>query len=87
MDGSKAVITNLECLEIPPFAEMLQGYGKYYPYDLTFENAMRNPIVILHSSGSTGRPETVIPLIDYLLAGRNPQAHRHDSRHVCNNRQ
>ena len=45
---------HLESVEVPSLDEMLEGNGQKYPYNETFENAKRNPIVILHSSGSTG---------------------------------
>ena len=45
---------NLESVEVPSLEEMLEGDSQQYQYNEIFESAERNPIVILHSSGSTG---------------------------------
>jgi hypothetical protein len=41
---------------VPSFEEMLDGgtTTEPYPYKKTFEEAKNNPIIVLHSSGSTG---------------------------------
>lgn len=46
-----------EFVAVPAFQEMLDGDGKStpYPYEKTFEEARNDPIIVLHSSGSTGR--------------------------------
>lgn len=45
---------DLQSIEVPSFDQMLLLNPKLYPYPYTFEEAMRHPILILHSSGSTG---------------------------------
>jgi len=45
---------DLRCFQVLSFEEMLLANAEPYPYDYTFEEAARKPILILHSSGSTG---------------------------------
>jgi len=44
----------LEILEIPSLAEMLESETGMYPYNKTFEEAEDEVSVIIHSSGTTG---------------------------------
>ena len=44
---------NLESVELPSLEEMLEEQSQKYPFEEDFKSAKRNPIVILHSSGST----------------------------------
>ena len=39
---------------VPPFQVMLDSQSERYPYEKSFEEARNDPIVVLHSSGSTG---------------------------------
>ena len=45
---------DLELLAVASLHDMLQGQCKHYPYNPTFTEARWNPVLILHSSGSTG---------------------------------
>jgi acyl-coenzyme A synthetase/AMP-(fatty) acid ligase len=45
---------DIDCVEIPSFKEMMQSQSPPYRFDKTFDDARNEPIVILHSSGSTG---------------------------------
>ena len=47
-------LINLESAEVPSLERMFETEGHQYPYNETYESAKRNPIVVLHSSGSTG---------------------------------
>ena len=47
-------LTNLESAEVPTLEKMFEDESHQYPYNETFESAKGNPIVVLHSSGSTG---------------------------------
>ena len=38
---------------------LLKAHSKVFPFDVTFEEAIRQPILVLHSSGSTGPPKPV----------------------------
>ncbi|KAL2288752.1 hypothetical protein FJTKL_03420 [Diaporthe vaccinii] len=53
--------SSTEFQAVPPFQEMLDGDGNTtpYPYGKTFEEARDDPIVVLHSSGSTGLPKPI----------------------------
>jgi acyl-coenzyme A synthetase/AMP-(fatty) acid ligase len=52
---------NFKCLIKPSLDEMLKGDGKAFSYEeRTFEKAKNNPVVVLHSSESTGIPKSVV---------------------------
>lgn len=59
MKPLQAMAPSTEFQAVPPFQEMLDGDGNTtpYPYVKTFEEARNDPIVVLHSSGSTGKAE------------------------------
>ena len=40
---------------VPSFDEMLNSTVEHYPYDKEFSEAKDDPVVVLHSSGSTGK--------------------------------
>ncbi|KAI1774063.1 acetyl-CoA synthetase-like protein [Hypoxylon cercidicola] len=44
---------------IPTFEEMLSTSPVSYPYTKSFEDAKNDPVVVLHSSGSTGIPRPI----------------------------
>ena len=44
----------VELFEVPSFSDMIDVKAETFPYEETFEEAVNNPIVVLHSSGSTG---------------------------------
>lgn len=39
---------------VPSFQVMFENQADHYPYEKSFEEARNDPIVVLHSSGSTG---------------------------------
>lgn len=43
---------------VPSFQVMLDSQPEHYPYEKSFEEARNDPIVVLHSSGSTGETPT-----------------------------
>ena len=45
----------MQVLSIPELAELLVGNYSHYPYEKTFEKAHSDPVVCLHTSGSTGK--------------------------------
>ena len=59
--GVESAMQTLECLHVPSLEEMLEARTEDFPYSEEFDEARRNPIVILHSSGSTGRPLLISP--------------------------
>ena len=46
---------NLQTSMIQSLDEMLQDYDKHYPYEKKFADVRWDPVLILHSSGSTGK--------------------------------
>ncbi|KAI9705314.1 MAG: putative NRPS-like protein biosynthetic cluster [Bogoriella megaspora] len=55
----RAELSGLETFEIPPFQEMMDAKSDPFPYKKRFEDSVNNPIVVLHSSGSTGIPKPI----------------------------
>ncbi|KAI1117615.1 acetyl-CoA synthetase-like protein [Nemania sp. NC0429] len=55
----QALAPALEGRTIPSFREMMEGSYRPYPYNKSFEEARDDPIVVLHSSGSTGLPKPI----------------------------
>ena len=45
----------IETDDVPSFEELINSISKPVPYDKTFEEAINDPVVVLHSSGSTGQ--------------------------------
>lgn len=43
---------------IPSFHDMLASTPKYYLYEKEFDQAVNEPLLVLHSSGSTGTIHT-----------------------------
>lgn len=56
----EGIKSGLRTLTSPPFQEMLETEHKQFTYEKrSFEEARDNPIVVLHSSGSTGIPKPI----------------------------
>ncbi|KAH8803696.1 hypothetical protein F5884DRAFT_904184 [Xylogone sp. PMI_703] len=51
---------NVRILEIPTVEELLTNKYPNYPYNKTFEEARRDPLIVLHTSGTTGLPKPII---------------------------
>lgn len=51
----KADFNELESFTVEGFEDMLRGQSKPYPYEVTFAEARWDPVLVLHSSGSTGK--------------------------------
>ncbi|KAI9818373.1 MAG: putative NRPS-like protein biosynthetic cluster [Pycnora praestabilis] len=58
----------LEVFTIPSFDEMLEGLRKPYGYEKTYTEARMDPVVICHTSGSTGAPKPIVLVNGYLAA-------------------
>ncbi|TGO50943.1 hypothetical protein BOTNAR_0374g00130 [Botryotinia narcissicola] len=58
----------LHVLTIPSIEELLNTTYEYFPYGKTFEEAKAEPLVALHTSGTTGLPKPVIFTHDYAVA-------------------
>ncbi len=60
IDGICATNPGLRLMAISSLDDLLEAQGEIYPFNLTFDQAVWRPIVVLHSSGSTGFPKPVI---------------------------
>jgi len=60
VDGICTATPDLRRMEISSLNELLRAHAGSFPFHLTFDQAVRQPIVILHSSGSTRLPEPVV---------------------------
>lgn len=47
--------SDLQIFALPSLDRMLDGHSAPYPYEENFDDVRWNPILMLHSSGSTGR--------------------------------
>ncbi|KUJ17080.1 putative NRPS-like enzyme [Mollisia scopiformis] len=56
----QAAVYGLQCEQLPSLDELLVATPAEYPYNLKYEDIYREPILILHFSGSTGQPKPVI---------------------------
>ncbi|KAF2811145.1 acetyl-CoA synthetase-like protein [Mytilinidion resinicola] len=50
----------MEVYQVPELDELLDQVHPHYPYDKTFEEARAEPLVAVHTSGTTGFPKSVI---------------------------
>ena len=46
---------DLQIFTVQSLNDMLQEHSKHYPYEVEFTNARFDPVLVLHSSGSTGK--------------------------------
>ena len=46
--------SELQVFEMLSLEELLNANSEYYPYQKTWESSWRDPVIIAHSSGSTG---------------------------------
>lgn len=69
----QAVTAIAEChdirvLEIPSVEELLGNTYPPYPYEKSFETARKEPLVVLHTSGTTGLPKPIIWTHDFAAS-------------------
>ncbi|KAI0483351.1 hypothetical protein GGR56DRAFT_686675 [Xylariaceae sp. FL0804] len=55
----KQHMPSLTTVEVPSFEKFMSSPSEHYPYEKTFEEARNEPVVVLHSSGSTGLPKPI----------------------------
>ncbi|KAF7536709.1 hypothetical protein G7054_g4294 [Neopestalotiopsis clavispora] len=56
-------------MEVDSLDAMLQSSGPDFPYNRTFQEAKMDPVVVLHTSGSTGLPKPVVARVGMVAAG------------------
>ena len=47
-------------LRVPEVEEMLLGDHPHYPFEKTFEQSQNEPLLVLHTSGTTGHPKPIL---------------------------
>ena len=58
----------LKLLSIPSANDLLEKEYPYFPYDKTYEQAKDDPLVVLHTSGTTGLPKPIFWTHDWASA-------------------
>jgi acyl-coenzyme A synthetase/AMP-(fatty) acid ligase len=59
---------DIEVLEIPTVEELLNKSYPPYAYTKSFEDARKEPLVVLHTSGTTGLPKPIIWTHDFAAS-------------------
>lgn len=59
LDIFAASMPGLDIFQVPSFDDMVDCPTKHYPYTKTWEEAQNDPIIIVHTSGTTGTPKAV----------------------------
>jgi acyl-CoA synthetase (AMP-forming)/AMP-acid ligase II len=57
--GLQSVISGLRIHEIPSLEQMITVRSEHYPYNKTFNEASKDTVLLLHTSGSTGNPKPI----------------------------
>ncbi|TGO54745.1 hypothetical protein BELL_1497g00010 [Botrytis elliptica] len=52
--------TGARAIECPDVDELLDNIYPHYPFNKTFEQARKEPLVVLHTSGTTGFPKPIV---------------------------
>ncbi|KAF7872907.1 uncharacterized protein EAF02_008978 [Botrytis sinoallii] len=52
--------TGARAIECPDVDELLDNIYPHYPFNKTFEQARKEPLVVLHTSGTTGFPKPIL---------------------------
>ena len=60
VDGICAEISGLKRMTISSLENLLRARASKFPFNVTFDQAVRQPIVVLHSSSSTRQPKPVV---------------------------
>ena len=55
----QSIISGLHIHEVPRLEQMIAIRSALYPYNKTFEEAKKDTVVVLHTSGSTGHPKPI----------------------------
>ncbi|PQE06777.1 nrps-like enzyme protein [Rutstroemia sp. NJR-2017a BBW] len=61
-----SVDNGLDIVEIASFDHWVDAYQRPYPFTKSFEEARFDPVLILHSSGSTGAPKPITQTHQYF---------------------
>ncbi|KAL8793203.1 MAG: hypothetical protein Q9195_004233 [Heterodermia aff. obscurata] len=55
-----ASVQDIQCATVGSLDSLLEANGPSFPFGPDFDEAVRQPVVVLHSSGSTGIPKPVV---------------------------
>lgn len=58
----------MQVYQIPELKELLDQDHPHYPYEKSFEEARNEPLVALHTSGTTGLPKPIIWTHDWAAS-------------------
>ncbi|KAG6993745.1 abhydrolase domain-containing protein mpaH [Physcia stellaris] len=58
----------LQVLKVPTIEDLFDSDFAHYPYEKNFENARHEPLVVLHTSGTTGLPKPIIWTHDWAAS-------------------
>lgn len=58
----------MQRLQIPRLDELLEHTHPDYPFDRSFSDARNEPLVVLHTSGTTGLPKPIIWTHDWAAS-------------------
>lgn len=58
----------LQVLEVPTLEDLFDRSYPRYPFDKRFEDARHEPLVVLHTSGTTGLPKPIIWTHDWAAS-------------------
>jgi long-subunit acyl-CoA synthetase (AMP-forming) len=70
VDAILASIKGISVLDIPSVDELVSTIYPRYPYNRTFEDAKNEPLVVLHTSGTTGLPKPIVWTHDWAATAQ-----------------
>lgn len=60
--------TGVQAIECPSVEELLDNSYPHYPFNKTFAQARKEPLVVLHTSGTTGFPKPIVWNHDWVAS-------------------
>ncbi|KAF2758478.1 acetyl-CoA synthetase-like protein [Pseudovirgaria hyperparasitica] len=66
--SSLSEFMQLDIHEIPSLMSLLETVVEHYPYEKTFQSARGEPLVVIHTSGTTGPPKPITLTHDWAAA-------------------
>lgn len=63
---------SLATLDVPSTDDLLAQEHPHYSFDKTFETARHEPLIVLHTSGTTSHPKRTVWMHDYAASFSQP---------------